>query len=204
MGGLGPKSPLKLAEGLESSRSKAGGSFAADLTAEGCGVTLRDVMKKISVDTSGSPNVFYFAAQGVLVYAAVFAFARWSGKGGAVDMTATAVVVIVMSFVGYYYQRGFTGRLVDEVYDCGEYLLVRKGGAEQKVPLSSIINVNYAATRRAAMVSLLLEQPGPFGREIEFVPPTPAFTMVNAPNATAQDLTQRAVRARAQRQSPPS
>jgi len=161
-------------------------------------------MKKISIDTNGSPKVLRFAAQGALVYAAVFTFARWSGKGSAADMTVLAVVVIVMSFVGYYYQRGLSDRLVDEVYDCDEYLLVRKGGAEQKVPLSSVINVNYAATRRWAIVSLLLEQPGPFGREIEFVPPVPAFTMVNTPNATAQDLTQRAVRARAQRQAPPT
>ena len=86
--------------------------------------------------------------------------------------------------------------LMDEVYDCGDYLLIKKRGEEDTVPLSNIINVNFSTFRRGERprITLTLALPGKFGTEISFAPP-PNISFPRR-NQTAEDLLARAEKAR--------
>lgn len=60
--------------------------------------------------------------------------------------------------------------LVDEVYDCGDYLLIKNGEDDIQVPLSEIINVSASVLVNPPRVTLRLAKPGKLGDEISFSP----------------------------------
>jgi len=88
---------------------------------------------------------------------------------------------------------------MDEVYDCGDSLLVKKAGQEEMVPLSSIININDQTT----MITLRLVRGGKFGTDISFSPskhsPLGLVPFKFPKNEVAEDLIIRVDRARSQR-----
>jgi len=61
---------------------------------------------------------------------------------------------------------------VDDVFDCGDHLLVKKSGKEETVLLSNIINLNLSTNPQniSARITLRLASPGKFGTEITFSP----------------------------------
>ena len=76
---------------------------------------------------------------------------------------------------GYYSGgRRAVGFLLDEVDDCGDYLLVKKHGEEDTVLLSDIINVNFSTARDGAKarITLTLASPGKFGTGLSSATPT--------------------------------
>jgi len=89
--------------------------------------------------------------------------------------------------------------MMDEVYDCGDSLLVKKAGQEEMVPLSSIININEQTT----MITLRLVRGGKFGTDISFSPskhsPLGLVPFKFPKNEVAEDLIIRVDRARSQR-----
>ena len=105
-------------------------------------------------------------------------------------------VPCAMAIAGYYSWKANFRDLMDEVYDCGDYLLVKKRGEEDTVPLSNIINVNFSTFRRGERprITLTLSSPGKFGTEISFAPP-PNISFPRR-NQTAEDLLARAAKAR--------
>lgn len=104
-----------------------------------------------------------------------------------------------MAVFGYFVMKKFVWDLVDEVYDCGETLLVRGRGLEERVALSDIINVNAAMNMRPPRITLRLAKPGKFGSEIAFSPVSPFTLNPMAKNAVAEDLIVRVDEARARR-----
>jgi len=86
--------------------------------------------------------------------------------------------------------------LVDEVYDGGDYLLVRNGGKEDRVALSNIMNVSASTMTNPPRVTLRLSTPGRFGDEIVFSPIKPITLNLFARNKIADDLIVRVDRAR--------
>jgi hypothetical protein len=104
----------------------------------------------------------------------------------------------VMSVMIYHWWKTAVRNLADEVDDCGDFLVFRKGGEEDTVLLSNIINVNFSADRRGAAprITLTLAAPGKFGSEIMFAPPA-QFFVPSGRNAVAEDLLARAYKARA-------
>lgn len=69
-----------------------------------------------------------------------------------------------------FYQCVISSRyLVDEVWDCGEALLIKNRGKEQKVALSEIATYRLNANGKGC-VTLTLYQPGYFGKRIDFIP----------------------------------
>jgi len=104
------------------------------------------------------------------------------------------VIVAVMAVIGYFQTKTLRRNLVDEVYDCGDSLLLRKGGEEDTVLLSNIANVNFST--RPSRITLTLSAPGKFGSEVAFVPPPQIYFGAVPQNKIADDLIARTLKAR--------
>jgi hypothetical protein len=90
--------------------------------------------------------------------------------------------------------------LADEVRDGGSFLVVRRGGVEDRVQLSNVMNVSMSQYTNPPRLSLRLRTPGKFGDEVVFVPKMPRFQFNRfARNALAEDLIKRVDRARQER-----
>ena len=85
---------------------------------------------------------------------------------------------------------------MDEVYDCGDYLLIKRGGQEDTVLLSNINYVRFSNVRGGGQprIHLILDAPGKFGAEILFVPPQ--NPLAPRTNGVAEDLVARVNEAR--------
>jgi len=126
-----------------------------------------------------------------------FFFALVAVNGGMQKAPVFLVVLGVMVVLGYRSWQTTIRNLADEVDDCGSYLVVRRGGEEDTVMLSNIVNVNFTSDRRGAAprITLFLEAPGKFGPQIMFAPPAKFFSS-SSRDALAQELRVRAARAR--------
>lgn len=109
------------------------------------------------------------------------------------------VVPCVLMVFGYFMMKKIVWDLVDEVYDFGDYLLIRNGGDEERVPLSNIINVSSTLFMNPPRVTLRLAKPGKYGEEISFSPIRPFTFNPFARNQVIDDLIVRVDKARAER-----
>jgi hypothetical protein len=152
-------------------------------------------MKKIS-----TPYTFSLKIMPWLYFGFVAIFGGVVLMGGAIKKDPLFVFVpFAMAIGGYYFFRVALRNLADEVYDCGDFLLVRKGGNEDRVPLANIINVNFAMNIRPARITLTLATPGKFGREIVFALPPKLYFSPLPTSELAADLIARAHTARLRR-----
>jgi len=109
------------------------------------------------------------------------------------------LIPCVVGVVGFVIMRKFVWDLMDEVQDGGDYLLVRKGSEEQRIPLSNIMNVNITLHVNPQRITLRLVEPGRFGPEVSFTPLTRFGFFRLAKNPIAEDLIVRAYEARTRR-----
>ena len=93
-----------------------------------------------------------------------------------------------MAVVGVVIMKKFVWDLMDEVQDGGDDLLVRRGGDEERIPLSNIMNVNITLHMNPQRINLRLVKPGRFGSEVSFSPVTRFGFNRFAKNAVAEDL----------------
>ena len=143
---------------------------------------------------------FSFKAFPVLFYGFLAMMIAFLIMNGALEKDPMMVFVpIVMAAVGFFYMKTSVNDLVDEVYDCGDSLLVRKNKEEERVPLSNIINVNFSMNVQPARITLTLDTPGKFGPEISFALPPKIYITPLPKSEVAQDLLVRAHRARSGR-----
>jgi hypothetical protein len=77
---------------------------------------------------------------------------------------------LVMSGILWLVFRRFIIDLVDEVWDDGDSLVIKKKSIDETVLLKSVINVNDLTSANQPMITLLLRNPCRLGREISFVP----------------------------------
>jgi uncharacterized membrane protein YobD (UPF0266 family) len=108
------------------------------------------------------------------------------------------VGVGVMAIYGIFSMISSPRDCADDVFDCGDHLLVKKSGEEETVPFSNIINVNFSKNPQniSAQITLRLASPGKFGTEISFAPPPKIYLGFPPRNAIAEDLLVRAEKAR--------
>jgi len=149
-------------------------------------------VKRISTPYTFSKKIFPFLFYGFL--AVFLTFAVMSGVFRKEPLFL--VVPCVMAVVGYFFMRAVLRDLVDDVFDCGSFLLVRKGHLEERIPLANVININFAINQRPARITLTLEKPGKFGREISFAPPPKIYLTPYPRNEVVEDLIERAQAAR--------
>ena len=109
------------------------------------------------------------------------------------------VVPILMAIFGFFLMKKLVWDLMDEVYDCGDYLLVRNGAEEDTVPLTNIMNVSATMLINPPRITLKLVNPGKFGKEIAFSPIRRFTLNPFAKDKVSEDLISRVDQARSRR-----
>ncbi len=111
------------------------------------------------------------------------------------------LIPVILAVFGFFLLKKLAWDLADEVYDCGDHLLVRKGRDEENIALSNIMNVSASVLLNPPRVTLKLVQPGKFGYEIAFTP-IKAFTLNPlAKDQVSEDLMVRVDQARSKRRT---
>jgi hypothetical protein len=106
------------------------------------------------------------------------------------------VVPCVMAGFGFVLFRRLLWNLADEVFDCGDYLLVKYRGAEERIPLFGIMNVSASTNTNPPRITLRLVNSGKFGTEVAFTPQRPFTLNPFAKSPVAEDLISRVYQAR--------
>ena len=149
-------------------------------------------MKKISTPYTFSLKVFPY-----LYFAFILVFVLIVLMGGALNKDPVFIIVpCVMAVMGHYFLKVALQDLVDEVFDCGDFLLVRKRGQQDAIQFSNIINVNFAMNQKPARITLTLDHPGKFGSAILFALPPKTYLSPLPRSEVAEDLIARAHAAR--------
>lgn len=60
--------------------------------------------------------------------------------------------------------------LVDEVWDCGDSLVLKNKGLEYQFALSEFMNVGYTGFMNPPRITLSLRNASDFGTEVAFIP----------------------------------
>jgi hypothetical protein len=106
---------------------------------------------------------------------------------------------VLMAAFGFFLMKNLVWNLVDEVYDCGDFLLIRNRGEEDRVVLSNVMHINASTFVNPPRITLRLINPGKFGQEIAFSP-IAGFTLNPfAKNRVAEDLIVRVDQVRSRR-----
>ena len=105
----------------------------------------------------------------------------------------------LMAVLGFFLVKKLLGSLADEVYDCGDSLLIRSRGVEERVALSNIMNVSASTNMNPPRITLRLVTPGKFGPEVTFSPVARFTLNPFARNPVADDLMVRVDQARSTR-----
>lgn len=141
-------------------------------------------MKKISSSrTFFSKRVFPLIWFGFLGFFLLTMFA-----GDVTPDPAFALFPIFMAGFGFLMMKKLVWDLVDEVYDCGNFLLIRNRDEEDSVPLANIMNVSASTYQNPPRITLRLITPCKFGTEIAFAPVQPFTFNPFAKNQVAEDL----------------
>ena len=105
-------------------------------------------------------------------------------------------VPIVMAVFGFFIMKKLVWNLADEVYDCGDSLLVRLRGEEERIALSNVMNVSAPTFHNPPSVTLKLVTPSKFGIEVAFCPIVGFTFNPFAKNEVIEDLIVRVDQAR--------
>lgn len=149
---------------------------------------------------SSKTTFFYKKAFPVLwfgVLAVVVAIALASGA--AIKDPLFLVAPCLMAGIGFFLVKKLLGNLADEVYDCGDSLLIRNRGVDDRIALSNIMNVSASTNMNPPRITLRLVTPGKFGPEIAFTPVAKFSFNPLARNPVAEDLMVRVDQARSSR-----
>ena len=121
-------------------------------------------------------------------------------QSGAIAENPLALIApCLMAAFGFVLMKKLIWDLVDEVYDCGDHLLVRNNGEEDRVSLSNVINVSVSTYLNPPRIALRLRTASKFGTEIAFSPASPFTLNPFARNQIGEDLIVRVDNARSSR-----
>jgi Uncharacterized conserved protein len=151
------------------------------------------LMKKISGSIGFQKKVLPFLWIGFLVLFMVTVAAKGEFGEAWWPFVATGAVVAFASF--FVVKKAFRD-LMDEVLDGGDFLLIRKGGEEERVPLSNVMHVDTSRISTQARITLRLVKPGRFGSEISFALPARFSFSAFAKHPVTEDLIARVDKAR--------
>jgi hypothetical protein len=129
---------------------------------------------------------FWFGFLAVFECVALFGVVR-SAK--APPAQVLLLIPIGMGIFGFFLLRKLVWDLADEVYDCGDYLLAKKSGVQERIELSKVINVSWSTMSSPERITLTLREPSTLGREITFIPPVRLNPFSRSP--IVDDLIQR-------------
>lgn len=152
-------------------------------------------MKRIS-----SRQTFYLkkVLPFVLIVVAFVPLAVVHAQTGRFFPGAVAPALLIVAILAFLYPK-LIWELADEVYDGGDYLLVKRGRLEDRIALSDVMNVSASVMVNPQRITLRLAKPGKFGDEVTFAPVRRMTLNPFARSAVAEDLIVRADAARLKR-----
>jgi hypothetical protein len=143
---------------------------------------------------------FYKKAFPIFWFGFIAVFIGTGLASGAVEKNVMFLVMpLILAVFGFFLFRKLVWDLADEVLDGGDFLVVRRRGYEEQVPLSNIMNVNASTMTNPPRISLRLVQAGRFGSEIVFSPKRSFTLNPFAKSEVAEDLIVRVDKARSRR-----
>lgn len=86
--------------------------------------------------------------------------------------------------------------MVDEVWDLGDHLLVRKGGTQARIGLANILKAEASVNSSPERVTVFLVKPCVFGRQVAFRPVGRPRRLPGLRHPLAEELMHRAHQAR--------
>ena len=95
-------------------------------------------------------------------------------------------VPLCMAVLGYAIMKRVLFDLVDEVWDCGDSLLVKNKGVEYRFALSDFVDVGYTGFMNPPRITLSLRESSDFGPKVVFMTPIRLFPYSMPP--VARDL----------------
>jgi hypothetical protein len=120
------------------------------------------------------------------------------GKQKIVDVIPLLGVPLIMAIFGYFIMKLLVFDLVDQVWDCGDSILIRNKGREYQLPVSEFMSVGYTGFMNPPRITLSLRETSEdLGAEVAFIPPFRLFPYSMSP--LARDLMLRVDEARRQR-----
>ena len=124
-------------------------------------------------------------------------------QGALVNGNALSLIgLCAVGALGYVLMRKLVWAFVDEVFDAGEFLVVKNRGREYQIPLTDIIEVSASMVEDRPRISVKLSGEtanGPLGAQVVFYPDAPARVGPPDVQPLVADLSARADKARAQR-----
>lgn len=133
----------------------------------------------------------------VLIFSGFILYASYCNPSK--QILPALIMPLFMTLIGGLLFKHLVFSLMDEVYDCGDYLLIRNKNKEIKINLTQIMNVSYIEVINPKRVTLSLREPCEFGDEISFTPPQRFTLNPFQINPMVKDLIQRIDRARSQK-----
>ena len=145
-------------------------------------------MTKLSANWTGKSR-WLMGMPAATVFACFVVYSIHEKGDGLSPMYAFLTWVAIVSLYSLL-MRLHCRNIVDELYDGGDFLLVRNGGIEDRIPLTQIDRVHKAMYSQPPRVTIRLNRPGKFGETIVYSPETRFALVPWAQNAT-NDLIER-------------
>jgi hypothetical protein len=141
---------------------------------------------------------------GSVIWLVVMAFTTATAllSGAVENVPLFSIIACLAALAGFFLfwkLEDWLWNVADEVYDGGDFLVVRYRGEEENVPLSDIASVivtNRPFTKAPARIMLRLAHPGRFGGKIVFWPKTTIDDNLLATSKVGEDLIVRVNKAR--------
>lgn len=128
--------------------------------------------------------------------AGLFLFLVWLVATGRVA-AFWLVVPPVAALGSFFYLGRFTARLVDDIQDAGDALLVHHRGRGWRIPLASISRVTYSCLAGPPRVTIVYRDAMGVADRLEFLPRLSPCMLVFRPPPLLHDLRRRAAAASA-------
>ena len=107
-------------------------------------------------------------------------------------LPSVIAVGILSAALIFFFWKTQTHRLADEVLDCGDSLKVRRGRAQETIPLSNVSAAEVSSSGGFHRITVRLRARSKFGLRIEFLPQASLWSNLGAIKSIALDLTERA------------
>jgi len=88
--------------------------------------------------------------------------------------------------------RVLVSDLADEVLDCGDHLVVRRGKLTDRIDLSNVLKIDSSWNTSPSRITLHLIHPGKFGKLVTFAPAAGVSGRFFSNSAVAKELLARA------------
>lgn len=112
-------------------------------------------------------------------------------RSGTIFDPAILIIPVLATVFAFFVMKRTVFNLVDEVWDGGDFLLVRNKGQEDRIPLENIMNVSYTMFGNNRRATLKLRTGCRFGSEVAFMPVAPAWRLTFFKNPILEELIDR-------------